>query len=98
MKLFIDIPDAEYNLIKKSDLTSLANCVSKECMMHAIKTGIPLSDTQTNGDMIKAIFSNDEFKNRSVEISGYTDNMIEGEDNDLYFDIDWWNAPYNAEN
>ena len=41
MKILIDIPDNEYNLIMGSDKTCNADSCSKELMMHAIKNGIP---------------------------------------------------------
>lgn len=44
MELVIKIPDEEYRWIKKSDETVFANVASKECMLHAIKNGIPLPE------------------------------------------------------
>ena len=43
MQLIIDIPEEEYRWIKKSDKTVFADVASKECMLHAIKNGTPLS-------------------------------------------------------
>ena len=42
MEIIIKIPEEEYNYILKSDNSVFADCVSKECMMHAIKKGTPL--------------------------------------------------------
>lgn len=42
MRIVIDIPDKQYELIKKSDYNAFSVMVSKECMMYAIKTGTPL--------------------------------------------------------
>lgn len=39
IELVIKIPEDEYRWIKKSDETAFANVASKECMLHAIKTG-----------------------------------------------------------
>lgn len=41
MKILIELPEAEYNLIIKSNETALANASSKEAMMYAIKNGVP---------------------------------------------------------
>jgi len=49
MKLIIDIPDEQYEYIKKSDKNTFAAVSSKECMLHAIKNGTPVS---TEGDLI----------------------------------------------
>lgn len=42
MKLIIDIPEEQYNLIKLSDKSVFADASSKECMLNSIKNGIPL--------------------------------------------------------
>ena len=42
MKLVIDIPDAQCEIILRSDETWAASCASKEAMMYAIKTGTQL--------------------------------------------------------
>ena len=42
LKILIDITEEDYALIKHSDKTYIANMVSKEMMMHAIKTGKPV--------------------------------------------------------
>lgn len=47
MRIVIDIPDSEYLLIKNSELTSFADFSSKECMMHAIRNGIPYEERLT---------------------------------------------------
>ncbi len=49
MKLVIDIPDEQYEYIKKSDKNTFAAVSSKECMLYAIKNGTPVS---TEGDLI----------------------------------------------
>lgn len=43
IELVIKIPEEEYRWIKKSDKTVFADVASKECMLHAIKNGTPLS-------------------------------------------------------
>lgn len=42
IELVIKIPKDEYRWIVKSDKTVFADIASKECMLHAIKNGIPL--------------------------------------------------------
>jgi hypothetical protein len=52
MKLIIDIPDKQYELIKQSDYNVFSMMASKECMMNAIKIGTPLP--KGNGRLIDA--------------------------------------------
>ena len=40
IKLLIDIPQDQYEIICKSDNTAIAQFVSKETMMHSIKNGV----------------------------------------------------------
>lgn len=42
MRLIIDIPDEQYEYIKKSDKNTFAAVSSKECMLYAIKNGTPV--------------------------------------------------------
>ena len=54
MRLLIDIPDEQYEYIKKSDKNTFAAVSSKECMLYAIKNGIPIStDNDLNGEWAK---------------------------------------------
>jgi len=50
IELVIKIPEEEYRWIKESDKTVFADVASKECMLHAIKTGTPLP--KGHGDLI----------------------------------------------
>lgn len=50
MKVVIDIPDEQYEFIKRSDETAFAIVSSKECMLYAIKNGTPLP--KGHGDLI----------------------------------------------
>ena len=43
-KLIIEIPEDEYDLIMKSDINCMADSVSKEAMMYAIKNGKPVKN------------------------------------------------------
>ena len=42
IELMIRIPESEYGWIMKSDDTVFANVASKECMLNAIKHGVPI--------------------------------------------------------
>lgn len=44
VELVIKIPEEQYNMILLSDKTAMAECVSKEAMMYAIKNSTPLSE------------------------------------------------------
>lgn len=47
MKIIINIPKEQYDMILLSDNTAMAECVSKEAMMYAIKNGQVLDDNVT---------------------------------------------------
>lgn len=71
MKLIIEIPEEEYNHIKRTNEYSIAHT-------GYIYDGTPIPDNATNGDVIKAIFpNNDTVKVMEIRMKG-----------------DWWNAPY----
>lgn len=53
---------------------------------------IPIPDNATNGDMIKAIFSNLEGKEKAFEIEVNVNKNKVGN-----ISVDWWNAPYKVE-
>ena len=44
MKIIIDIPDNEYDLIEQSNKTAYANLVSKEMLMMAVRNGTKLPE------------------------------------------------------
>ena len=50
MQILIDIPETQYNCILKSENSLYVNYISKECLMYAIKIGIPLP--KDHGDLI----------------------------------------------
>lgn len=50
MKMIINIPDEQYEYIRLSDKNTFAAVSSKECMLHAIKNGTPISN---NFELIK---------------------------------------------
>lgn len=49
----------------------------------------------TNGEIIKALFSDETFKPNEQYIEGQFINSIYGENTMMSFDVDWWNAPYD---
>lgn len=53
---------------------------------------IPIPDKATNGDMIKAMFSNLESREKAFEIEITVNKNKVGN-----ISIDWWNAPYKKE-
>jgi len=74
MKLMIDIPDKDYD---NKTLVDYFGCYSK--MLDAtIYNGTPIPDNATNGDVIKAMFPNDN----TVKVM------------EVRMKSDWWNAPY----
>lgn len=50
MQIVIDIPDEQYEFIKRSDKNAFATVSSKECMLYAIKNGTVLP--KEHGDLI----------------------------------------------
>ena len=62
-----------------------------EALEKQVVNAVPIPDNATNGDVIKAMFPNVEFKNdHQFTVWGY----INGGDCIVKYDIDWWNAPY----
>ena len=64
VELVIKIPKAEYDLIKKSDNSALADFVSKEAMMFCIKNGTPLACNMSTWVPIKTRPLTEEEKER----------------------------------
>ena len=84
MKVLIDIPEEEFNIIKKSN-------APMTWAEHLIKNGTPLPKEATNGDVIKAVTGEDF--SRGASFYNHDLMICDGEDY-LAFNIDWWNAPY----
>ena len=93
-KVVIDISDADYKSITE-DYISYADTESGR-VFKAIKEGTVLPEHPTNGDMIKALFPNNHYEVSSVSINDFNEAMIECLEDDTYFDLDWWNAPYKG--
>ena len=75
MRLIIDIPDEQYEYIKKSDKNTFAAVSSKECMLHSIKNGIPVS---TEGDLISRSYLKDRLAEHQsiLDFEWDNDNLI----------------------
>ena len=56
MKLIIDIPEEQYNLIKLSDKSVFADASSKECMLNSIKNGIPYDEKLQVADEVWKLY------------------------------------------
>ena len=90
MKVLIDIPEDYLNDIRKERQTTL--------WRYAIANGKALS-YMTKGDMIKAMFPGAIFTDSMVEgyVCSIECHLIGRDTKRMYFDIDWWNAPYREE-
>lgn len=84
IELLIKIPEEEYERFKKNQKKEYSESMLD---VNIIANGIPIPDNATNGDVIKAMFTNSEYE--------ILDNTVITEiDNGLWFTLDWWNAPY----
>ena len=84
-----------------ADMLKTQNLIYKktgevECDMPTVDA-IPIPKDATNGDMIKAIFPKYHFVESNIDSYGWTIEVMECEKWDIFFDRDWWNAPYVAE-
>lgn len=84
MKLIIDIPEEEYNHIKRTNEYSIAHT-------GYIYDGTPIPDNATNGDVIKAMFPKAYVDENRYE-TPFIDVTYEGEVKS--FSETWWNSPY----
>lgn len=77
MKLIIDMPEETLREVNRCGLFLCPR--DKERLINSIKHNTPIPDNATNGDMIKALFS------ETAEITG---------EFGVFFEDRWWNAPY----
>ena len=84
MKVIIDIPKKEYDIIKsyKSFMSWTEGLIKK---------GVAIPDGVTNGDLIKAIFPDAEYLECGVVID-----VVFARNEENWFDKNWWNAPYKG--
>ena len=91
MKRVIDISEEAFNLLNNGGVDWLG----AEHILDAVANGTPLEecDTEdcTNGDMIKAMFPNLEYKEDGNSTTLYFDKKI-----GTIVTHDWWNAPYKG--
>ena len=88
MKIVIDIPEEEYNLIKIKSESNIGG-VSSEAE-RVIAKGTPIPDNATNGDVIQAVYSHYTFEIESFE--GFVRCSYDGWY--IRLPICWWDAPY----
>lgn len=67
IELVIKIPEEEYRWIIKSDEIVFADVASKECMLHAIKSGTPLPKGHGN------LIDRDALEYEIASIEGYSE-------------------------
>ena len=95
MKLIIDIPEGK-ELRDKAIWCNVSDIDTEdlEIMRIAIANGTPISDNTTNGDLIKALFSNWGIKHirKMSGMNRYECNI--DTINRISFYDDWWNSLY----
>lgn len=86
MQIVIDMPEEVYN-----GIISRGNFISDFNLSGAIANGILLPEDATNGDMIKALFPN------GSQVKGASIYVMNDNKSNVFYDFDWWNAPYKAD-
>lgn len=91
MKNLIRVEDAKLYLAKNyiGGKKSLGQCLDEVPTVNAIE----IPDNATNGDVIKALFSNVKTRDNSDDFITYTFDGIVG----TMVEKAWWNAPYKKE-
>mgnify|MGYP003396721398 CR=1 FL=1 len=93
MKVIVNIPEDMLQELKDG-------CFGAKHTMYDLAGAIcdGVVNVTTNGDMIKAMFPQAIFTDSMVE--GYVCNiechLIGRDTKTMYFDTDWWNAPYEG--
>lgn len=80
--------------------THIGGCTTKGELIIALESlerSVELPYNATNGDVITTIFPKYTFIDSILPFDGVDMNIIECAERDLFFDIDWWNAPYREE-
>lgn len=102
-EIIIEIPDGFIDKIKEvEDDRDLLKCqllTFYRSMCSALLKGILISDSATNGDIIKAMFPNYRVQvSTALEtVELYYDGTEAYTGSWFRFDLDWWNAPYKGE-
>ena len=84
MRLIIHIPEEDY---KRGTLGLYFNCYSAK-LHDIVLNGTPIPDNATNGDVIKAMFPEGEYRANQPIAKFAIDGWC------YEFVYDWWNAPY----
>lgn len=99
MKVILEIPDEEVEIIKRNGFNKDGTFSFKlnEVLKQAIRNGVILPENATNGDVIKALFpsweidAEDDEDEEEPVVTCWIDRKTQ---NWTCFDLSWWNAPY----
>ena len=92
MKLMIDISDSTYEAIMARDWKNAGWLFGEE--LKAIHDGTPIPENTTNGDMIQALFPDEEFTVKDYYQGEQSIVVICNKDNSMEFEPIWWRSPY----
>ncbi len=104
-KIIIDIPDSEYKKFQELIAINLGRCSAKgiiQTCLSAIRKGTVIPTDATNGDVIKAVFQepNYKFEQGEDKNNGLMFMFdLRNENKDWYsstatIDRDWWKLPF----
>lgn len=100
MKVILEIPDEEVEIIKRNGFNKDGTFSFKlnEVVKQAMRNGVILPDNATNGDMIKAMFPYACFEEYEDECRYIVIMRADGKASIVRsdFEWDWWNAPYKG--
>ena len=88
MKIIVEIPDNNYELMSK--LPKPKGTDSLSMFLRMIQNSIAISNDATNGDIIKAMFPNASIEVRNISVYVDLGNIVG-------FSRSWWDAPYKQE-
>lgn len=79
-------------IIDKSDLRALLRGEELAIQPRGNIRGfcVEIAGNVTNGDMIKALFPN-------ISVAIHDNTVYTDLDDEVWFNLEWWNAPYKAE-
>lgn len=89
MKVLIDVTEEQFSMLHNDKQYSVSEILDN---------GIMLTDSTTNGDVLKLMFPDAEVKeiigSFNKDLLGYR-MWLGGKSQDFF--LDWWNAPYGKE-
>lgn len=90
MRLIIDIPEDDYELVQKY--------IYPQRVFYELVHGTPIPDNATNGDVINAMFPNTSIHYHKADeiVDDYVSVNIMGCDTQQDYSAEWWDAPYRA--